>query len=210
MVAEFDRKGCVGGPTGWGCGLDLAAREKVRVARALRELPAIDAAFERGQISYSKVRAMTRAATPDNEQQLLNIARHGTAAHMERLVRVYRRGRKPADASPGERAIQREERFYCFAEDDQTMAFGGRVAVEQGRLLLQALDAMVAEMEKDARAAGGARTENVSAETLSDANPERPPLRPLREQRATALVHIAEHYLATRTTGTTGTLAPPR
>ena len=229
LLDEFDRQQGWVGPgvcslAHWlelKCGLgDLAAREKVRVARALRELPAIDAAFERGEISYSKVRAMTRAATPDNEQQLLNIARHGTAADMERLVRVYRRGRKPADASPGERAIQREERFYCFAEDDQTMAFGGRVAVEQGRLLLQALDAMVAEMEKDAREAGGARTENVSAETsaaasgenvsaetLSDANPERPPLRPLREQRATALVHIAEHYLATRTTGATGATA---
>ena len=134
------------------CGIgDLAAREKVRVARALRELPLIDAAFERGEISYSKVRAMTRAATPQNEAQLLNIARHGTAAHMERLVRVYRRCREQTGAAPGETAIRREERFYCFAEDDETMVFGGRVSVEQGRLLVKALDAMVAEMEADER-----------------------------------------------------------
>ena len=57
---------------------------------------------------------MTRAATPENEAQLLNIARHGTAEHMERLVRVYRRCRKRAETSPGETERRREERFYCF------------------------------------------------------------------------------------------------
>ena len=170
LLEEFDREQGWAGPgvrslahwLSWKCGIgELVAREKVRVARALRELPMIDASFERGQISYSKVRAMTRAATPENEAQLLNIARHGTAEHMERLVRVYRRCRKRAEASPGETERRREERFYCFDEDDETMVFGGRVSVEQGRLLMKALDAMVAEMEDDERAGG----ENVSAET---------------------------------------------
>ena len=170
LLEEFDRERGWAGPgvrslahwLSWKCGIgELVAREKVRVARALRELPMIDASFERGQISYSKVRAMTRAATPENEAQLLNIARHGTAEHMERLVRVYRRCRKRAEASPGETERRREERFYCFDEDDETMVFGGRVSVEQGRLLMKALDAMIAEMEDDERAGG----ENVSAET---------------------------------------------
>ena len=160
LLDEFDRgQGWVGSGARslahwleWKCGLGgLAAREKVRVARALRELPLIDAAFGRGEISYSKVRAMTRAAAPENEEELLNIARYGTAAHMERLVRVYRRCRGQAGASPGETALRREERFYCFAEDDETMVFGGRVSVEQGRLLIKALDAMVTEMEADER-----------------------------------------------------------
>ena len=111
LLDEFDRDQGWAGPgvrslahwLSWKCGIgELVAREKVRVARALRELPSIDASFERGEISYSKVRAMTRAATPENEAQLLNIARHGTAEHMERLVRVYRRCRKRAEASPGE------------------------------------------------------------------------------------------------------------
>src|SRR5688500_10327345 len=44
----------------WRIGLDLgAAREKVRVARALAELPLIDEAFRRAAVSYSKVRALT-------------------------------------------------------------------------------------------------------------------------------------------------------
>ena len=170
LLDEFDREQGWAGPgvrslahwLSWKCGIgELVAREKVRVARALRELPMIDASFERGQISYSKVRAMTRAATPENEAQLLNIARHGTAEHIERLVRVYRRCRKRAETSPGETERRREERFYCFDEDEETTAFGGRVSAEQGRLLMKALDAMVAEMEDDERAAA----EIVSAET---------------------------------------------
>ena len=208
------------------CGFGhLVAREKVRVARALRELPLIDAAFERGEISYSKVRAMTRVATPENEVELLNIARHGTAAHMERLVRAYRRCREQVAASPCELAIRREERFYCYAEDDETMVFGGRVSVEQGRLLIKALDAMVAELDDDAATEDrmettgqGAANEpgtlgNVSAETIApqadesvsaetsggESDAKRPT--PIRIRRATALVHIAEHYLATGGSG---------
>ena len=163
------------------CGLgDLMAREKVRAARALRSLPLIDAAFERGEISYSKVRAMTRVATPENEAELLNIARHGTAAHMERLVRAYRRCRKQVETArgeaarseltPGEAARRREERFYCYADDDETMVFGGRVAVEQGRLLLKALDAMVAEIDAEA-AAGKTEADAAAGETVNEPVP---------------------------------------
>ena len=170
----------------------------------------------------------------------LNIARHGTAAHMERLVRAYRRCRKqvesaPGESAPGELTRRREERFYCYAEDDETMVFGGQVAVEQGRLLVKALDAMVAEIDGEASAQGDAAAEgdastaqtanalemagNVSAETngpvtgpetdenvsaeTSGGEPvtETEGPAPRRTGRATALVHIAEHYLATGGSG---------
>ncbi len=67
------------------------ARERVRVARALPELPKILAAFRIGKVSYSKVRAMTRVATRRNEDVLLNVAFHGTAAHVETHVHLYRK-----------------------------------------------------------------------------------------------------------------------
>jgi hypothetical protein len=67
-----------------------AAREKVRVAHALAELPKINMAFEKGELSYSKVRAMTRIADETNEDYLLMIARRGTAHHVEKLVSKYR------------------------------------------------------------------------------------------------------------------------
>ena len=70
------------------CGMDLnTARERVRVAHALGRLPKVDARFAEGAISYSKVRAITRIATEKNEEYLLMIARHGTAYHVETLVR---------------------------------------------------------------------------------------------------------------------------
>ncbi len=55
----------------WKCGIGLgAARDKVRVARSLESLPRIGEAFRSGQVSYSKVRAMTRVATPENSAEL--------------------------------------------------------------------------------------------------------------------------------------------
>ena len=75
----------------WKCGVGMvAAREKVRVARALEELPQISERFRKGEVSYSKVRAMTRVATAENEDYLLETAEYGTAAHVEELVRKYR------------------------------------------------------------------------------------------------------------------------
>ena len=100
LLAEFDRRhGWSDGFTkscahwfNWKCGIDLgAAREKVRVERALEGLPAISAAMATGQLSYSKVRALTRVATPATESVLLNVAIHGTAHHVEKLVRQFRR-----------------------------------------------------------------------------------------------------------------------
>src|ERR1700682_860189 len=87
----------------WRVGLDLgAARERVRVARALGTLPLLAQALARGELSYAKVRALTRVATPETEARLLGVGRAGTAAHVERIVRgwrcVDRRAEAPGDA----------------------------------------------------------------------------------------------------------------
>ena len=95
MIHEFDEQGGWGGGftscahwLNWRTGLAMgAAREKVRVARALAELPHFSTEMRRGALSYSKARALTRIATPANEVTLLDFARCGTAAHVERLVR---------------------------------------------------------------------------------------------------------------------------
>src|SRR5687767_14024452 len=82
----------------WRVGMDLgAAREKVRVATKLGELPLIDEALRKGEISYSKVRAMTRVATADNEAELLGMARCATGAQLEKICRLKRRVNGLAD-----------------------------------------------------------------------------------------------------------------
>ena len=83
----------------WRVGLALGpAREWVRVARALGNLPLLAQALARGEISYSKVRAVTRVATPETEERLLAVARAGTAVHVERIVRGWRRVDRQAEA----------------------------------------------------------------------------------------------------------------
>ncbi len=104
----------------WRIGLDLAtAREKVRVARALGTLPAIDAALAAGKLSYAKVRAMTRVATPANEQRLLELGLDATGAQLERICRGYRAAATVDDP------IQPEDRYVT-----RRQLAGGMVKVE--------------------------------------------------------------------------------
>src|SRR3981081_4386945 len=95
LIRAFDARG--GWNTGfrscaawlsWRVGFDLgAARERVRVARALGTLPLLAEALGRGELSYAKVRALTRGGTPETEARLLGVGRAGPAAHVERTVR---------------------------------------------------------------------------------------------------------------------------
>ncbi|MCZ6871594.1 MAG: DUF222 domain-containing protein, partial [Gammaproteobacteria bacterium] len=75
----------------WKCDFSpQAAREKVRIAHALKELPEISEAFAKGVLSYSKVRALTRVADALNEAELLAFAMTTTAARLEERCRQMR------------------------------------------------------------------------------------------------------------------------
>jgi hypothetical protein len=192
-IREFDENGYWGAPglmscahwLNFKCGMGMnAARERVRVARALVELPKISAAFESGSLSYSKVRAMTRIASPENEEFLLNIARHGTAYHVETLVRKYRRVQTQRDVDTAN-AIHVTRELSYYWDEDGALVFHGRVPAEQGALILKALEM---QMEKQFQESTHS---DVSAET-----PEAPEARsPVAARRADALVEIAESYM---------------
>jgi hypothetical protein len=94
-----------------------AAREKVRVAHALGGLPRIAASMARGELSYSKVRALTRVACPATEEALLMIALHGTAYHVERLVQGYRRAQEAEELSREAQQHTHRSVTYGFADD---------------------------------------------------------------------------------------------
>jgi hypothetical protein len=120
----------------WRTGLDAAtAREKVRVARALGGLPAIDEALRQARLSYAKVRALTRVATPENEARLLELALEATGAQLERLCRGYRTAQTAGEApAPEERAVH------------QRVLSGGMVKLElvlypdEADMILRAID----------------------------------------------------------------------
>ncbi|MDE2654615.1 MAG: DUF222 domain-containing protein [Gemmatimonadota bacterium] len=145
----------------WRTGLSLGpAREKVRVARCLPSLPLISAAFARGEISYSKVRALTRAATTGNEAEFLIFARHGTTAHVERLVREWRRlggsGACPDDpANQTDQGDPTDRRgLSLHLGDDGNYEIRGQLTPEVGALLLKALEATEDKLYREQRAAG--------------------------------------------------------
>ncbi len=143
------------------------AREKVRVARALRELPEIDAAFARGGLSYSKVRAVTRVATADNEALLLDIARHTTGQQLERVCRKFRNVvREPKTIEAAE-----EARFLSHHWTDEGMlSVSIQLPADEGARFLSAIDAAKADdgggatsPEATAAAEGGGATGNDAA-----------------------------------------------
>jgi len=122
----------------WRVGLNLgAAREKVRVAVALGGLPLIDAALAAAQVSYSKVRAMTRVATPAIEGELLEMARLTTASQLEKICRLYR---QVAEVS-GEDARAREDRRWVSQRttDDGMVAITIRVHPDEAAHVMEAL-----------------------------------------------------------------------
>jgi len=153
LVGELDRRGdwledgrdsCAEW-LAWRCALtSRSAREHVRVARRLPDLPAIHAAFARGELSYAKVRALTRVATPEDEDALLDTARSHTAAQLERVVRGHRR------LGLDEARAQFEDAYLSvFWNHDGTLEIHGRLAPEDGALLLRALDAQRDSSWKD-------------------------------------------------------------
>jgi hypothetical protein len=147
----------------WKCGIDLgAAREKVRVAMALAALPRVAAAMSRGALSYSKARAITRVATPETEEYLLGIAAHGTAAHVERLVRAFRRALDVQELGR-ERAQQEARTVQWRVDDDGSYVVHARLPAESGALVVRALDAAVQAMPAP----------HVSAETYVQGRPMR-------------------------------------
>jgi Domain of unknown function (DUF222) len=183
LVGEFDRRkgyeawGCISCAywLSWHCGLDLrSARDKVRVARALEDLPLIRAAFAAGTISYSKVRAITRVATPATEADLVMLAGSSTGAQLDRIVAAYRRGVDLEQERRGVRDRHASTSAMFFWDDDGSGVLTVRLAPEDAKLV---------------KAAWEAAREEVSSGDGSAEPPERGPL------GARAVVALAESYL---------------
>ena len=160
----------------WRTGLDRgAARQKVRVANALGRLPLISEEMRQGKVSYSKVRALTRIATPENEEELLHFALDGTAAHVERLVRAYRSVERKTKLEETE---VRHATRYCHTsiDGDGMVVIKARLEPEAGAAFRRALEAAMEVLFE--RSEGDAPAEN-----------------PIEHRRADALALVAEAAL---------------
>jgi len=163
------------------------AREQVRVARALRELPAISAEFAAGRMSYAKVRALTRIATPDSEAGLADLAGPMTAAQLERFVAAHRTVTRADD----ERArIMRRLSFRV--EEDGQVTMTVRLPAVDGAVVLQALRAATGDIEEPQR------QQEPQGQSCDD---NRAPLKRPRhgpDSLADALVEVASAYLGAK------------
>jgi hypothetical protein len=109
-----------------------AAREHVRVARSLGTLPLLSQALARGELSYAKVRELTRVATPETEARLLAVGRAGTAEHVERIVRGWRRMNRKAEAQEAARH-HTARALHVYQDEDGAVRIRGRLAPTRRR-----------------------------------------------------------------------------
>jgi len=144
LLASFDTREGWGGAgmrscahwLSWRCGMSLStAREHLRVAHAMTALPATTAAFTSGRLSYAKVRAITRVASPTTESDLVDIALNAPAAHLDRLVSGLRRATTLAQDNEVAACAEHRHRW----EDDGTLLVTVRLAPEDGATYLAAL-----------------------------------------------------------------------
>ena len=88
---------------------------------------------------------MTRVATPENQDYLLMIARHGTASHMERLVSGYRRAERGWEQMQCDDCYVRRELQWYQAEDGM-LVVKARLTAQDGARFKAALDVVTQEM----------------------------------------------------------------
>ena len=120
----------------WRVGIDLgAAREKVRVARALGTMPRLDAALARGELSYSKARAISRVATPETEAMLVEMARTTTASQLESICRRFRQIQTPPGVPDDRRQLRVRE------TQDGMVRLEVTLTAEEAALVVKACDA---------------------------------------------------------------------
>lgn len=193
LIGDFDESGGWGDQGAltcahwlcWRVGLELgAAREHVRVARALRALPQIGEALRLGQISYSKVRALTRVASPGDEGALLDMARASTASQLERICRGYRRAMR--NAEDAQQPEDEDDVHWMRERETETgfVRFEIQVRVEEAAVLRRALEVAATRAWQADDVPAGTRRASL--------------------RRADALVAVAESYLAGSVEG-----APP-
>ena len=149
LIADFDRRGGWkdGGYSScaewlaWRLGMKIGpARERVRAARALENLPQTADALASGTISYTKVRALTRVATPEQEGELLKFARASSAAKLERTLRMWTKLSRNEELT-AEQARRRSRTFSVFVDGDGMYVVKGRLEPEVGAVLMRAVEA---------------------------------------------------------------------
>ncbi len=148
--ARFDGVKSTAHYLGWACGVaDGAAREHVRVARALRQMPHAKELFAQGRLSYSKVRELTRVVGVVDEFKLCELALLMTASQVARTVSSYRLG-----AGTRIKALA-TRRYSSVPVGDGMVRVTVVLPAEEAALLDAAVESARRAGERDARSSDG-------------------------------------------------------
>ncbi len=176
----------------WRCGFTgREVREFIRVAEALQGLPLIRGAFGRGELTFTKVRALTRVASPSSEEGLLELAGVLTASQLERALRAFRRV-----AAEDAREAHEFEYVDYYLDDDGSLFLRARLAAEDGTLLIKALEAARERVFERRREERAAAESDPQATVGGDAEAGGDCVGPPRPARVEALLDLAEASMA--------------
>ena len=183
----------------WRTGISLGpARERLRVARRLADLPLTSAEMEKGRLSWSKVRALTRMATAENEARLVEFALHHTASQVERFVRAAKSAEAAMAALDGTSEMAARRHLTVRMTGDGMYEVRGLLLPEVGALLVETLDVTVDELHR----------QECDMESAVESDPKPPALRPSQgerrhdafgawlEERAEARAQLVVHTVA--------------
>ena len=145
----------------------------MRVARALGDLPLVCASFEAGRLSFSKVRAITRVATPANEALLVSYAESSTAAQLETVLRGYRRMSRLDDATYDQVRFERRSLAW-FTDAEGFVCLRAKLAPDDGAVVIAQLERLAKSRGEDDPQPAADDAGGVSAETAETAGGDLP------------------------------------
>jgi hypothetical protein len=189
------------------CGMSLGtAREKVRVALALYDLPQCSAAFAAGDLSYSKARALSRCANPRNEGELLDYSLRATAAQVETHCHQLRNAQRRQSTTDANQ-VHSARYLRRFEHDDGSITLSAQLPKETGDLVMKAIEIAAAALESVGGTSANTNTNTNTATgagngigtgTGAGANKTSVPVDAdvFFRQQADALVHLAQVFLA--------------
>jgi len=170
LIREFDERG---GWLKWGftdglnwlkwrCDLSTnAARDKLRIAHALKELPLLSASFSEGKLSYTKVRALTRVATAANESDLIDMAMRMSARHVEEHCKQRTNATKASTAVA--RKAQQNSSFRVWHDQAHgTVHFSVELPAEEAELIEKAVEKAGVQLSANTGSAAARPEESVS------------------------------------------------
>jgi len=188
------------------CGITMnTAREKVRVAMGLFNLPLCSEAFADGALSYSKVRALSRVANPLNEEALLDYAIDATASQVEDHCRQLRNVQRRVSTADANR-IHNARRLSCSHQGDGSMNISVQLSREAGELVMKAIEIAMAAADDELEPMHRKDLTDIALEYRDDSEDENLDCTgDFFQKQADALVRIAQGFLAGGTDKATST-----